>query len=319
MTTKDIKHKADHPFKKSGMPLPVKIFFGLTALLLKLLGSFSPKLAGRLALNLFMKPPNAAAPAREQKVRDGAKLSYRKINNNKIALRVWDNETTKKDAPTVLLSHGWAGRTSQFFTFIDPLLDAGYRVVGADIPAHGDSSGKRTNMIEATQVLSIIAKEFGPLAAIIGHSFGTGTILLGLDQFGIKSQKIVLIGAYSHVSFIIDLFSDVFDLSQASRKAMQQAGSEKFADTYGIKWDWESIAPVNTIKSYQGELLLIHDNNDNEVPLTEVEELHQAKAGAENMLTSGLGHRRILRNQDVVNRVLAFIEDNHKDKQEKTL
>jgi len=129
-----------------------------------------------------------------------------------------------------------------------------------------------------------------------------------MDKFGIDAPKVILIGAYSRVSFIINLFSDVFNLNQASRDAMKQAGSEKFADTYGIEWDWESIAPVNTIKSYQGKLLFIHDETDHEVPMDEVTELHQSKPDAEVIITSGFGHRRILRNQDVIDSVLEFIK-----------
>ncbi len=163
-------------------------------------------------------------------------------------------------------------------------------------------------MLESTQILSIIAKEFGPLSAIIGHSFGTGTILLGMDQFDIKSPKVVLIGAYSRVSFIIDLFSSLFNLNQSTQNEMKQAGSKKFADKYGIKWDWESIAPVNTIKSYQGELLFIHDETDHEVPIEEAAEIHESMPNAEILITSGFGHRRVLRNKDVVAAVLKFIQ-----------
>lgn len=301
-------NKKEHPFKSSKMPLAMKLYFMALTVTFKVLEVVSPKLAGRLALRLFMIPPNAAAPSRENNIREQAKLSYRSINDKNIAVRVWETESTKEDAATILLSHGWAGRTSQFVSFIDPLLTAGYRVVGADIPAHGDSSGKQTNMLDATQVLSVIAKEFGPFKAIIGHSFGTGTILLGMDKFGIEAPKVILIGAYSRVSFIINLFSDVFNLKQTSREAMMQAGSDKYADTYGIKWDWKNIAPVNTIKSYEGKLLFIHDETDHEVPMDEVAELHQSRPGAEIIITSGFGHRRILRNQDVVDSVLEFIK-----------
>lgn len=307
-------NKADHPFKQSNMPLAMRLFFSSTTFTFKILGRISPRLAGRLALKIFMKPPNVSAPKRENKIREQAKLSYRTINDRNIAVRVWKNNSiedhTKEDnAPTVLLSHGWAGRTSQFLEFIEVLVASGYRVVGADIPAHGDSSGKFTNILDSTLVLSHIAKEFGPIDTIIGHSFGTGTTLLALDKFDVEAPKVVLIGAYSRVSFIIDLFSGLFNLNQATKDAMQQLGSEKFADSYGIKWDWENIAPIETVKSYPGKLLFIHDETDHEVPMEEVEELHQSMPTAEILITSGFGHRRILRNKEVVSTVLAFIKD----------
>jgi len=276
----------------------------------KILGIMSPRLAGRLALKIFMTPPKVSAPKRETKIREQSNLSYRQIKGRKIAVRVWENtdENAQTSKGTILLSHGWAGRTSQFLEIIKPLLEAGYRVVGADIPAHGDSSGKYTNILDSTQTLSVIAKEFSPLKAIVSHSFGTGTTLLALDKFEIKSPKIVLIGAYSRVSFILNLFSDVFNLNPATVTAMQQIATEKFADSFSIKWDWKSIAPVRTIQSYQGKILFVHDKEDHEVPIDEVTELHQIKENAEILLTSGYGHRRILRQKQVVERVVDFIQ-----------
>lgn len=301
--------KKDHPFKSKNMPLPMKLYFMILTITFRCLEVISPKLAGKLALHLFTIPPKVSAPQRESKIREKAYLSYREINNNSIAVRVWESKKTETHKPTILLSHGWAGRTTQFLEIIESLVDAGYRVVGADISAHGDSSGKQTNILEGSQILSIIAKEFGPLTAIIGHSFGTGTILLGMDKFGIDSPKVVLIGAYSRISFILDLFSSVFNLNQTTKKTMQQVTINKFSNTYGIKWDWKNIAPINTIKSYHGDLLFIHDDKDHEVPLHEVIELHQSKPNAETLITTGFGHRRILRNKEVVNTIVSFIQD----------
>jgi pimeloyl-ACP methyl ester carboxylesterase len=37
--------------------------------------------------------------------------------------------------------------------FINPLVDAGYRVIAFDAPAHGDSGGKRTSLLEFAQIV----------------------------------------------------------------------------------------------------------------------------------------------------------------------
>jgi len=302
-----MSEQKDHPFKSKQMPLAMKLNFMFLSIIFKILGTISHKLAGKLALHLFMIPPKVSPPKREQNIREQADLSFRKINGQNIAVKIWENQDAKEDTPTILLSHGWAGRTTQFLKIIEPLVNAGYRVIGADISAHGDSSGKNTNILEGSHILSTISKEFGPFTAIIGHSFGTGTILLAMDKLALNSPKIILISAYSRVSFIIDLFSEVFDLNENSKKAMKQAGTDKLNHAFNIKWDWESISPIHTIKSYEGEILFIHDNEDNEVPINEVTELHQAKPNAEILLTSSFGHRRILRNEDVIQKILGFI------------
>lgn len=303
-----MKNKVDHPFLPPNMPWPIKLVFKLLVIVFKVLGWISPKLAGRFALALFMRPPKVKAPRREQAIREQANLSYRNIDNQKIAVWVWGDDETI-DKPTVLLSHGWAGRTTQFFATITALVDAGYRVVGADIPAHGESSGNATSMLHGTEVLSAVGKEFAPLAGIVAHSFGTGTALLAQDKFSLESPKTVLIGAYSTVSFIVDLFSDVFKFSQKIRQTMQQVALEQFGDSFHFKWNWENIAPINTIKSNQGDLLFIHDETDREVPMHEVQTLHNSMPDAKIMITDGLGHRRIMRDAVVVAAIVAFLKE----------
>ena len=176
MTSK--QNKKDHPFKNHKMSLPMKVYFIVLTLLFKMLGIVSPSLAGKLALRLFMTPPNFGIPRRERKFREQAKLSHLTIRNRKISVRTWGDD----GLPTVLLSHGWGGRCTQLQAFIQPLLDAGYRVVGFDVPGHGDSEGKFSNMLDVASIISQINQKEGPFEAIIGHSFGTGTALLSIDK-----------------------------------------------------------------------------------------------------------------------------------------
>ena len=53
--------------------------------------------------------------------------------------------------------------------------------------------------------------------------------------------------------------------------------------------------------------MVIHDENDRDVPWQEGAALANAWPGAQFVRTSGLGHRRILRDPDVIARVTAFI------------
>src|SRR5512134_2629570 len=60
------------------------------------------------------------------------------------------------DNPSVLLMHVWGGARAQMTGFVDPLLFAGYRVVAYDQPAHGESAGKMTNLLEIAPSLNLI-------------------------------------------------------------------------------------------------------------------------------------------------------------------
>jgi len=49
------------------------------------------------------------------------------------------------------------GARAQMTGFVDPLLFAGYRVVAYDQPAHGESDGKMTNLLEIAPTMELIA------------------------------------------------------------------------------------------------------------------------------------------------------------------
>lgn len=294
----------DHPFKNHQMPLPMRLSFSATTLTFKVLNVVSPKLAGKLALRLFMTPPNFGIPRRERRLREDATLSHLNIRDRKISIRSW-GET---GAPMVLLSHGWGGRCTQLHAFIQPLVDAGFRVVGFDVPGHGDSEGKRTNILDAASVICEVEKQEGPFEAIIGHSFGTGTALLSIDKFNVKPQKLVLIAYFSEVSFIITLFGELFSLKKSTLDSMQEEALDKYKNTYGVSWNWEEISPIETIKSVKAKILLVHDDKDHEVPYIQAEPLQKVVPQAQILTTSGYGHRKILMNKQCIKTVVGFIE-----------
>jgi pimeloyl-ACP methyl ester carboxylesterase len=53
--------------------------------------------------------------------------------------------------------------------------------------------------------------------------------------------------------------------------------------------------------------LIIHDRDDADVPCADGQAVAQA-ANAELLITQGLGHRRILRDKEVITRTIDFID-----------
>ena len=112
--------------KKPKKPFLLKVLPGIFRFLEKI----NPRLAGRLALYLFLHPPRYKRPERELKCYQKAKRSYLDIEGNKVAVYEWG------EGPVVWVMHGWAGRATQMSSFITALLNAGYKVIGLDAPAH---------------------------------------------------------------------------------------------------------------------------------------------------------------------------------------
>ena len=90
------------------------------------------------------------------------------FEGGELAVTTWG-----ESGPTVLLMHGWGGARAQMTGFVDPLLSAGYRVVAYDQPAHGESDGKTTNVLEIAPTMDLVMQREGKFDAIIAHSFGT--------------------------------------------------------------------------------------------------------------------------------------------------
>ena len=92
----------------------------------------------------------------------------------------------------MLLVHGWADRASSLGAFVDPLVQRGYRVVGLDLPGHGDTSEGRTDGYELAEALTEAAWHLGRVHAVISHSMGSVATMLSLRD-GVPVHSVVLI------------------------------------------------------------------------------------------------------------------------------
>src|SRR6266542_5147557 len=84
------------------------------------------------------------------------------FEGGELAVTTWG-----ESGPAILLMHGWGGARAQMTGFVDPLLAAGYRVVAYDQPAHGESDGKTTNLLEIAPTMDLIGEQEGSIHAII--------------------------------------------------------------------------------------------------------------------------------------------------------
>jgi len=70
---------------------------------------------------------------------------------------------------------------------------------------------------------------------------------------------------------------------------------------------FEDLIPTKVAAGLHQPLLAIHDRDDREVRLEEVEHLVAAWPEAELLVTTGLGHRRILRAPEVLLQAIDFV------------
>lgn len=255
----------------------------------------SPSLAARLLAHMFTTPIANRAPGREAKWMEAATRHWIPFDDGR-ALPV----DTFGSGPTVLLVHGWSGRGSQMGAFIAPLVDAGYRVVTYDAPAHGDADGRRSSLPEFAIAVERIAEAMGPVSAIIAHSLGAAATTMAVAR-GVAVERLVYVAPPAAPARYLARAADFLGFSPDVATRAQTLLEQR----YGVPFE-DASAP-KLVPGLSTPLLVIHDDGDAEVPYAEGARVAGLWHGAQLLTTHGKGHRRIVRDDDVVAAALSFV------------
>jgi len=274
---------------------------------LRILESVSPAIAGRIAFQMFLTPLRnyfPVCPKEEAVLEQGeAKLlRYGRYRRHYLQTFTWTPENESDQTPTILLLHGWMASASHLSAFVGPLLDAGYRVIAMDAPAHGRSSGFQTSMPEFGEAICQLVAELGPIDSIIAHSFGAASslFLLHYQPNAIAINSLVTLASPSQVTKMMQIVVRGLGGSDRLRQEMEKC----FLKRYGNPVDHYAIENMVVDNPLPG--LVIHDRNDGLIDFSEGEAIAQSWPGAEFIATDGLGHGGILRDPDVIEQVLQF-------------
>lgn len=283
-----------------------KFLFRILKTAFKLTQMFLPGIAGKWVVKLFFSPRKFNRPKWEsdflknaQKKRIPFKSSYKLGSHEDYYIRY---EWGADGSPAVLLVHGWEGRGSQMGYFVQPLLNAGYRVITFDAIAHGDSPGMRTNMPEFAQIIKNIEKDTGRFHAIIGHSLG-GTAAGYAIAEGVHSDRLITICSPTTIQFIFDAFQQQINASQKTMRRL-----EKFLEDFTGKKS-KDYSFTNFAGHINTPGLIIHDKQDKEIPYSQALALHETWKKSQLVLKEGLGHRRILRDEMTISKIVRFVKD----------
>lgn len=262
-----------------------------------LLGPLFPTLMGNWAYRIWFTPVRFKTPAHEMSASNSAKRSTLEINGKPVSILSWG------DGPLILFIHGWMGRGTQVAPFLDSLISAGYGVVSFDGPAHGQSTGKKTNILEFTDVVIALDKKSGPFYAAVTHSFGGMIAAYAMSQ-GVKYEKVVSICPPANMETLIDNFSRSLNITDGPISIMLN----KLEKAYG-KDLLDNISTINNVENLDNKALIIHDENDEDIPWQSGQSIANAWKGSKFIHTQGLGHRRILRDASVINATIEFIAE----------
>lgn len=199
--------------------------------------------------------------------------------------------------PAVALVHGWGGAASQLGAFVRPLLDAGFRVLAFDAPAHGASGGRRSSLPHFTAALEALALRFGAPEGVVAHSFGCAASAIAMAR-GLEVQRAVFVAPFVDPQEHFRRLAEALALELHTLVALAER-------RYRARWS--ELAIVADAAARKQPLLVFHDRGDRAIKLGEAERIARAWPGAELRVTEGLGHLQILRDPAVVEGAVRFL------------
>ena len=200
----------------------------------------------------------------------------------------------------VLLAHGWSGRGTQMSKIAKALVQNGYSTLSFDAPAHGKAPGKMSSMLYFSEAIHLMEEKYGPFEALVGHSLGGMASLRAIKE-GLKVKRLVIIGTANSITAITINFVENLKMNKKVAERMKAYFDMKFGE------DMDAHSGAVSAKNVSTPTLVIHDTEDVDVHVTSAYEIAEALDNSELYITTGLGHRRILGDQKVINKITTFI------------
>jgi pimeloyl-ACP methyl ester carboxylesterase len=269
--------------------------FVATYLAARVLGRVHPRFARRALLRLWFTPwvhPSAQRPVED--LPDGL-VAWSLPAPDGTLLRGYAGGS----GPTVVLVHGWSGRAADWRRLAGDLIAAGWRVVAPDLPAHGTTAGRRTDLFRLADAFGAVLEHERP-AAVVAHSMGFPTTMLALERGAPAPGRLIALAPGRRIAHAVAAFTSRARLAPALTDELRRGIEARYGAAV-----WDTLDVDRVLPALAADGLVIHDADDDEVPAEDAEAIAAGWRGARLHRTQGLGHRRILRDEAVRARVVA--------------
>jgi pimeloyl-ACP methyl ester carboxylesterase len=265
---------------------------------LKMLASFSKKKAAEKAFEIFCTPMRRSGKPQAPLFEQAEQLSL-PVDGVTIHCYRWNKGGKKK----ILLLHGFESSSKNFERYIEPLTAKQYEVLAFDAPAHGQSGGRQITLPGYIAVIRAVYAAFGPLQGFMAHSFGGLAVAHFLETIPHDAgTTVALIAPATETTTAIGDFFRFLHLRDTVRK--------EFDALIYLK---SGLPPAHfsiprALEHIRATVLWVHDKEDDITPIRDVQPaIEKHYPNVRFIITEGLGHRRIYREDAVVKAVTEFL------------
>jgi pimeloyl-ACP methyl ester carboxylesterase len=267
-----------------------------------LLERVAPVVGARWAEALWFRIPTSRG-RRDRLAEPGRSFQVR-MDGRTVAGERWGDP----GAPTVYLVHGWGGWGAQLDGFVAPLVAAGFQVVAFDGPSHGASDPGpegpgRSSILELAGALAAVVADRGPAHTVIAHSLGATATAYALDH-GLEAGRLAFVSPMADPLPYLRTFAGRLGFGERTRARLVTRIERRVGTSMAA-----FAVPAMAGRIAAPPLLLVHDRQDAETAWSDSEAIARSWPGARLHSTTGLGHRRILRDPAVVAEVTGFVAE----------
>lgn len=272
---------------------PANVGLSATRLALQLYGRVSPQKAGQLVNRMAFRPSRLPMPTRYESLLDNTD-SYTQLQHGGRTIPVY----SWGQGPVILGVHGWAGAGIQFGAWVTPLLEAGYRVVLFDAPAHGRAQGDSTDLFEMAEATGKVAASVGRVHGILAHSIGCIAVARAIAD-GLQANYLAMLAPPASLTAVMANLGRQLALSPEVLSVHLQLMEARFGPSVWDQLDLEDLARTLTQRG-----LIVIDDDDTSISPEESRRVAGNWEKADVLRTRGLGHNRLLWSPMVVDTVL---------------
>ncbi len=264
----------------------------------RVLDRAAPGVGARWAERIWFTLPRLKSQPKGRDAAQGRPFTLN-VDGHDVVGEVWGY------GPAVYLVHGWAGYRDQLTPFVTPLVARGYKVVAFDAPSHGDSGpgafGPRSSTIpEFATALTRVVAIHGPARVIVAHSMGATAAAVALCD-GLRAGRLVMLAPMASPLSYARQFASVLGFGERTFRRLVTRVERRVGAPmrhFDVPELGRAVAMPPT--------LIVHDRDDLSTSVTDGAAIAAAWPGARLHVTSGLGHRRLLRDPDVITEVVDF-------------